>query len=88
MTREEAIENLSLLRIFDAPDLNEAVKMAVSALRAQQSPAKLDRNRWKECPMCTKHYTRFCPKCGRPRTEGTWEELERRINGETTDDEK
>lgn len=35
MTAEEAIERLSLLRIFDAPDLNDAVKMAVVALRAQ-----------------------------------------------------
>lgn len=35
MTIEKAIESLSLLRIFDAPDLNEAVKMAVSALRSQ-----------------------------------------------------
>lgn len=35
MTIEEAIEALSLLKIFDAPSLNEAVKMAVAALRAQ-----------------------------------------------------
>lgn len=35
MTTKEAIEALSLLRIFDAPDLNEAVKMAVAALRYQ-----------------------------------------------------
>lgn len=35
MTTKEAIEALSLLRIFDAPDLNEAVKMAASALRDQ-----------------------------------------------------
>ena len=35
MTIEEAIESLSLLRIFDAPSLNEAVKMAVIALRTQ-----------------------------------------------------
>lgn len=35
MTQEEAIEALSLLRIFDAPNLDEAVKMAVAALRSQ-----------------------------------------------------
>lgn len=36
MTREEAIERLSILNTFDAPNLKEAVRMAVAALRAQQ----------------------------------------------------
>lgn len=27
----------------------------------------------------------FCPMCGRPLTEAAWAELERRINGGTTD---
>lgn len=53
MTREEAIEALGLLRIFDAPDLSEAVEMAVSTLRAQQAPAKPDRSRWEGCAYCT-----------------------------------
>lgn len=35
MTKKEAIESLSLLRIFDAPDLNEAVKIAVAAIQSQ-----------------------------------------------------
>lgn len=39
MTIEEAIEALKFLKIFDAPDLNKAVKMAIAALRAQQPPA-------------------------------------------------
>lgn len=50
MTIEEAIEALSLLKIFDAPNLNRAVKMAISALRAQKTP--LDRSRWDGCPCC------------------------------------
>ena len=33
MTKEEAIEALSLLKVFDAPRLSEAIKMAVTALR-------------------------------------------------------
>lgn len=28
---------------------------------------------------------KFCPMCGRPLTEEAWSELERRINGGTTD---
>lgn len=35
MTIERAIEALSLLKILDAPSLDEAVKMAVAALRAK-----------------------------------------------------
>lgn len=64
-----------------------ALNMAISALRAQQSP--LDRSRWKGCYWCTgfcpevtgdPHWDyRFCPKCGRPLTEEAWVELERRI---------
>lgn len=33
MTKEEAIEALSRLKVFDAPCLSEAVDMAVTALR-------------------------------------------------------
>lgn len=54
MTREEAIESLELLRIFDAPRLSEAVNMAISAMR-QQIPVKP-----KDCE--DKHYA--CPVCG------------------------
>lgn len=42
MTIEEAIEALSLLRIFDAPSLSEAVKMAVAALRYQADTSPND----------------------------------------------
>lgn len=30
----------------------EACRMAVSALRAQRAPAKLDRSRWEGCEIC------------------------------------
>lgn len=52
MTREEAIGTLEILKIFDAPDLSKAVKMAIAALRAQQESAKLDRSRWEGCEAC------------------------------------
>lgn len=43
MTKEEAIEELSLLRIFqDAPNLNEAVKMAVAALQSKMNTSPND----------------------------------------------
>lgn len=124
MTIEEAIAGLELLRIFDAPDLNKAIKMAIAALRAQQTPAKLDRSQRKGCKFCIgdfEGYTprfrdvngksrplfipegkakivlngrynrdydipiKYCPFCGRPLTEEAWAELERRVNGGTTD---
>lgn len=88
MTREEAIQSLSMLRIFDAPDLNEAVKMAVSAIRSQQTTAKMDRSRWDGCGWCRRFQgkfdetkaDRYCKLCGRPLTGEAWAELERRIN--------
>lgn len=36
MTKTEAIEALSALRVPDASDLNEAIKLAIDALRFQQ----------------------------------------------------
>lgn len=52
MTTEEAIKNLNVLKIFDAPVLREAVRMAINALYAQQEPVKLDRSKWGVCGMC------------------------------------
>ncbi len=52
MTNEEAAKVLSLIRIMDGPGLKEAVDMAISALLAQQSSAKLDRSRWEGCYTC------------------------------------
>lgn len=131
MTREEAIQILeSGTKFPDLPhssdDLDEACRMAVAALRAQQKVKgveidqfkKLDRNRWEGCSMCTAEHNpedwgkggahdfrikedglyyfdaqfgwegmdiKFCPNCGRPLTDKAWAELERRINGGTTD---
>lgn len=73
--------------------VNEACRVAVSALRAQR--AKLDGSRLEGCWWCTgfcpevtgdPHWDyRFCPKCGRPLTEEAWAEMDRRINDGTTD---
>ena len=75
-------------------DIKESCRMAISALRAQQTQAKLDRSRWKGCKLCNEPtlvgFTtycgyQYCKNCGRPLTEEAWAELERRINGGTTD---
>lgn len=96
-------------QVLDA--CNEACRVAISALRAQQTP--LDRSRWEGCKECTplscgtcvrynhrnigdpcttaciryskRKPVKFCKNCGRPLTEEAWAELERRINGGTTD---
>lgn len=98
MNREEAIKHLDIIRVFDAPKLNEALKMAIEALRAQQTSAKLDRSRWEGCDCCTAGDSEFrylldkwgeddyCPRCGRPLTEEAWAELERRIGGDDETD--
>lgn len=63
-----------------------------SIIRDQQTT--LDRNRWEGCWSCNdpkvrnlglRHGREYCPRCGKPLTEEAWAELERRINGETTD---
>lgn len=74
--------------------LHAALDAAISALRTPQTPAKLDRSRWEGCICCTRqsqvrarerHGYRYCEHCGRPLTEAAWAELERRVNGGTTD---
>lgn len=81
MTREEAIEILDpetrretmrQIPVFERIEADqEACRIAVSALRAQQELVKLDRSRWEECPDCWvwERSRRFCPDCGRPLTE-------------------
>lgn len=72
-------------------EMKEACHMAVAALRAQ--PKKLDRSRWDGCEWCEEYSGtyiyqngwKYCPLCGRPLTKAAWAELERRINGGTTD---
>lgn len=71
---------------------NEACRIAASAIRAQKTP--LDRRQWEGCDECRNNILkrkmvrvgrRYCHYCGRPLTEEAWVELERRINGGTTD---
>lgn len=91
MTREEAINYLSPIAKSARPsDYKAALGMALDALRAQQTPAKLDRSRWEGCCYCKDSNLRmmyflqskkYCSGCGKPLTKEAWVELERRING-------
>ncbi len=72
MTNEEAIEILENGAWWDmvlillprdstaSAALHSAVDMGISALRAQQTPAKLDRSRWEGCTHCE---NRCCCTC-------------------------
>ena len=56
MNIEEAIKILEsgarfLYFLHPSNDVNEAFKMALAALYAQQTPAKLDRSRWEAHPV-------------------------------------
>lgn len=66
--------------------IGEALNMAIAVLRAQQSP--LDRSWWKGCRQCRPGGQleldadcewSYCPYCGRPLTEETWAELEKKL---------
>ena len=46
MRKEEAIKHLDILRVFDAPDLNDAIKMAIAALREQGNWCKSGNSSW------------------------------------------
>lgn len=58
MSTGEAIkrieDHMKTHRIGEYPHLRlaEALNMALAALRAQQTPAKLDRSRWEGCGLC------------------------------------
>lgn len=63
-----------------------ALNIAISALRAQQTPPpSWTRGRWEGCRKCSfsERYHQYCPECGKPQTEEAWTELERRISGGT-----
>lgn len=92
MTREEVIKH------FESYIGNEcytdfyqnACRMAVEALRAQQPTANPDGSRWEGCKSCKEvdldwlvgyKGWKYCPNCGRPLTEETRSELERRMSG-------
>lgn len=40
----------------EGDDFDEACRIAVAALRAQHTSAKLNRSRWEGCPICTAEY--------------------------------
>lgn len=88
MTIEEAINVIEQRCGYTRLQYATALGIAIDALRAQQTAAKLDRSRWEGCICCTrknqlmareKHGYRYCEHCGRPLTEEAWAELERRI---------
>lgn len=98
MTTKEAIQ--VLIWCDKKPDyrctaamIRDAQEVLVSALRVQQTPAKLDRSRWDGCEVCLtigapenwEDGIKFCPRCGIPLTEEAWAELERRINSGAVD---
>lgn len=98
MTIDEAIKHLKqyIDNAYYTEKHQRACVMAITALCAQQTPAKLDRSRWEGCPCCEGKVAknkddnyiptqRYCDICGRPLTELAWVELERRISGGTTD---
>ena len=60
-------------------DTTKTPNTVVSARRS--IPGKLDRARWSKCPDCgpENKIWRYCPFCGRPKTEEAWRELEGRI---------
>lgn len=82
-------DHMKVHRIGEYPHIKlaAALNMALDALRAQQTPAKLDRSRWGKCGKCSfsERYHQYCPECGKPQTEEAWAGLERRINGGTAD---
>lgn len=96
MTNEDAIRSIErhmiAHRMGKYPHIliKEALEMAITALRAQKTPAKLDRSRWEGCKLCDEPtivgFTtycgyQYCKNCGRPLTEESWAELKRRIGG-------
>lgn len=65
MTREEAIRILETGCIMpDYPHtvemLDEALRMAIAALRSQQATTQLDRSRWEGCDWCSRRYCNNC----------------------------
>lgn len=100
MTRGEAIKIFESWAECKYEPTRQAAELAVAALRAQQTTTKLDRSRWEWCVVCNRcgvsgsnkllcngAEAQYCPFCGHPLTDEAWAELERRINGGTTDNE-
>lgn len=80
MTREEAIAKINRLRneyndqYIDYCGVNEAVNMAIEALKAEPKRGRWVRepNCWYRCAVCGDHYPsiadnmkyNYCPNCG------------------------
>lgn len=51
-------------------------------------PVHIDREKWEPCVVCSvrhrdwrEYQYEYCPYCGRPLTDQTWAELEKRLRG-------
>lgn len=96
LTTEEAIEELNDMLAFEidefgeAPEAEEAVYMAINALRGEQEPGvwkQIHDQVW-ECPSCGKraHFyrTNYCAKCGRRLLKGEQDGRQDESAGENT----
>lgn len=96
LTTEEAIEELNNLLAGDiaefgeVPETEEAVCMAINALRGEQEPGvwkQIHDQVW-ECPSCGKraHFyrTNYCAKCGRRLLKGEQDGGQDETAGENT----
>ena len=65
MTREEAREALSVLKIYDAPWLREAVDMAIEALAEPKRGKWETVIRYEHYPSGREYEADYCSVCGR-----------------------
>ncbi len=97
MTREEAIKHFEsyIGNECYTHSHQEACRLAVAALRAQQAPAKLDRSRWEGCRFCGDEEVvefllgkkeSYCPFCDRPLTKEAEAALKKREEADNETD--
>lgn len=95
MTHEEAIHALdTLVEAYGVAIRAIRAQINVKGVEIDTvKSAKLDRSQWNGCGWCKRFQGKFdetkedlyCRFCGRPLTEESWAELERRINDGTAD---
>ena len=96
LTTEQAIEELNNMlageidEFGDVPEAEEAVYMAINALRGEEPPGEwvqVHDNVW-ECPKCGKraHFFRsnYCSKCGKRLLKGEQDGRQNESAGENT----
>ncbi len=93
-TRREALRKIPVMERIETDQ--EACRVAVAALHAQQKNRGLDMTTWEPCGVCALYTVeehrkymeehpeksmRFCWNCGRPLTQEARAELEKKIGG-------